>query len=146
MDSPATDEKALAALGVALRDHGVPRKAEDCFRRVLAKNPDQAGVRNALGGLLLSRGELEGALAEFDAALRLARGMVIAASNRRSIAAPGSCGSVLAAARADRARNLRCAVVIRSGPTSTLVKGCEKSSLGLRTDPVFFRRYGTSHR
>ena len=142
LDSQTADLKALAALGLELLENGAPEHAEDCFRKVLAKNPDVAQVHNALGGLLLMRGELQDALVEFDTALRLSAGMVTAAFNRKEVLRrlgrlPDPCSPLPVG---DLVRDLRCAVVTPVGPGhGGLAKSCEKSvARAFETNPGLF--------
>lgn len=55
-------------LGLAYQARGDLSKAEECFRRAIAKKPDYADARNNLGILLAERKEWDGAIREFEAA------------------------------------------------------------------------------
>jgi tetratricopeptide (TPR) repeat protein len=56
------------------RQSGASRDYETLFRETLARNPGSALVRNNLGVMLMSSGEEPEALAQFEAAVRLAPG------------------------------------------------------------------------
>jgi protein O-mannosyl-transferase len=61
----------LGALAVSASRHSVMyRDVETCSRMVLEKNPDHWPTRNNLGSALLRKGDLDGALACFEIALR----------------------------------------------------------------------------
>jgi protein O-mannosyl-transferase len=61
----------LGALAVSTSRHSVMyRDVETCSRMVLEKNPDHWPTRNNLGAALLQKGDLNGALACFEIALR----------------------------------------------------------------------------
>ena len=61
----------LGALAVSTSRHSVMyRDVETCSRMVLEKNPDHWPTRNNLGTALLQKGDLDGALACFEIALR----------------------------------------------------------------------------
>ena len=61
----------LGALAVSTSRHSVMyRDVETCSRMVLEKNPDHWPTRNNLGSALLQKGDLDGALACFEIALR----------------------------------------------------------------------------
>src|SRR5438067_4727568 len=61
----------LGTLAVSTSRHSVMyRDVETCSRMVLEKNPDHWPTRNNLGTALLQKGDLDGALASFEIALR----------------------------------------------------------------------------
>ncbi len=57
--------------GLAWMYEAQPERAEESFRRSLAENPSQQSAHNALGKILLERGDLEGALRHFSEAVLL---------------------------------------------------------------------------
>jgi Flp pilus assembly protein TadD len=61
--------EVLGAIGDIHRSSGAGDRAEAMYRRALAIDPQDGEVRLRLAGLLLARGDLEGARLEAEAAL-----------------------------------------------------------------------------
>ncbi len=65
------DASALQLLGVVRREQGRYTEAEECYRRSLAAQPNQAHVHFNLGNLMRAQGRLAEAIAEQREAIRL---------------------------------------------------------------------------
>lgn len=64
------DSELMADLGSEYESGGKFEQAEDIYREALAIDPDYADLRLRLAGLMLRRGEADGAVAQAELALR----------------------------------------------------------------------------